>query len=43
MKMTGPWIVTFLYGLLVATLVQADLRPPAVLNLGPEVIKERKS
>ncbi|XP_051048861.1 BPI fold-containing family B member 1 [Phodopus roborovskii] len=40
MKMAGPWIVTFLYGLLGATLVQADLRPPAVLNLGPVVIKE---
>ncbi|ERE71119.1 long palate, lung and nasal epithelium carcinoma-associated protein 1 [Cricetulus griseus] len=40
MKMAGPWIVTFLCGFLGATLVQADLRPPAVLNLGPEVIKE---
>ncbi|XP_052581685.1 BPI fold-containing family B member 1 [Peromyscus californicus insignis] len=39
--MAGPWIVTFLYGLLGATLVQADLRPPAVLNLGPEVIKDQ--
>ncbi|XP_036042304.1 BPI fold-containing family B member 1 [Onychomys torridus] len=39
--MAGPWIVTFLYGLLGATLVQADLRPPAMLSLGPEVIKDK--
>ncbi|KAL1765270.1 BPI fold-containing family B member 1 [Sigmodon hispidus] len=38
--MAGPWIVAFLYGLLGATLVQADVHPPAVLNLGPEVIKK---
>lgn len=40
MKMTNPWIVSLLLG---ATLVQANLYPPAVLNLGPEVIKKRKS
>ncbi|EDL85976.1 similar to von Ebner minor salivary gland protein (predicted), isoform CRA_b [Rattus norvegicus] len=37
MKMTNPWIVSLLLG---ATLVQANLYPPAVLNLGPEVIKK---
>lgn len=40
--MASPWIVTILYGLLGATLVQADLLPPAVLSLGPEVIRERE-
>ncbi|XP_050999508.1 BPI fold-containing family B member 1 [Acomys russatus] len=38
--MAGPWIVTLLYGLLGATLVQADLLAPAVLTLGPKVIRE---
>ncbi|XP_055458341.1 BPI fold-containing family B member 1 [Psammomys obesus] len=38
--MAIPWIFTLLYGLLGATLVQADPQPPAVLNLGPEVIRE---
>lgn len=38
--MAGPWIITLLCGLLGATLVQANLYAPAVLNLGPEVIKK---
>ncbi|XP_038187793.1 BPI fold-containing family B member 1 [Arvicola amphibius] len=38
--MSGPWIVTLLCGLLGATLVQANLGPPAVLNLGPEIIEK---
>lgn len=41
--MFGPWIVTLLCGLLGATLVQANLGPPAVLNLGPEIIETCKS
>lgn len=41
-KMAGPWIITLLCGLLGATLVQANVYPPAVLNLGPEVIQKRK-
>ncbi|KAK7796803.1 hypothetical protein U0070_014930, partial [Myodes glareolus] len=39
-KMSGPWIVTLLCGLLGAALVQANLGPPAVLNLGPEIIEK---
>ncbi|XP_007932754.1 BPI fold-containing family B member 1 [Orycteropus afer afer] len=39
--MAGPWTFTLICGLLVTTLVQATLSPPAVLNLGPEVIKEK--
>ncbi|XP_031229587.1 BPI fold-containing family B member 1 [Mastomys coucha] len=38
--MASPWIITLLCGLLGATLVQANLSPPAVLNLGPEVIQK---
>lgn len=34
---------TLLCGLLAATLVGATLNPPAVLLLGPEVIRESKS
>ncbi|XP_008833062.1 BPI fold-containing family B member 1 [Nannospalax galili] len=39
--MASPWIVTILCGFLGSTLVQADLSPPAVFNLGPEIIKEQ--
>ncbi|XP_059934426.1 BPI fold-containing family B member 1 [Mesoplodon densirostris] len=39
--MTSPRTFTFLCGLLVANLVGATLSPPAVLSLGPEVIKQR--
>ncbi|KAM9590336.1 BPI fold-containing family B member 1 [Trichechus inunguis] len=39
--MAGPWTFTLICGLLAATLVQATLSPPAVLSLGPEVIKEK--
>lgn len=42
-KMASPWIVALLCGFLGVTLIQANLQPPAVLNLGPEVIKKRKS
>ncbi|XP_049725726.1 BPI fold-containing family B member 1 isoform X2 [Elephas maximus indicus] len=40
-KMASPWTFIFVCGLLAATLVQATLSPPAVLSLGPEVIKEK--
>ncbi|KAM5218369.1 BPI fold-containing family B member 1 isoform 2-T2 [Hipposideros larvatus] len=39
--MAGSRTFTLLCGLLAATLVRATLSPPAVLSLGPEVIKER--
>ncbi|CAO2578197.1 BPI fold-containing family B member 1 [Lemmus lemmus] len=38
--MSGPWIVTLLCGLLGVTLAQSHLGPPAVLNLGPEIIEK---
>ncbi|XP_054939531.1 BPI fold-containing family B member 1 isoform X3 [Physeter macrocephalus] len=40
-KMASPRTFTFLCGLLAANLVGATLSPPAVLSLGPEVIKQR--
>ncbi|XP_053430579.1 BPI fold-containing family B member 1 [Nycticebus coucang] len=39
--MASLWTFTLLCGLLTDTLVQATLSPPVVLNLGPEVIKEK--
>ncbi|XP_023570675.1 BPI fold-containing family B member 1 isoform X2 [Octodon degus] len=39
--MAVPWTFSLLCGLLAATLAEATLSPPAVLNLGPEVIKEK--
>ncbi|XP_006860746.1 PREDICTED: BPI fold-containing family B member 1 [Chrysochloris asiatica] len=39
--MASPWTFTLICGLLAASLVQATLLPPAVLSLGPEVIKEK--
>ncbi|KAM9059562.1 BPI fold-containing family B member 1 [Megaptera novaeangliae] len=39
-KMASPRTFTFLCGLLAANLVGATLSPPAVLSLGPEVIKQ---
>lgn len=40
--MAGPWTLGLLCGLLAAALAEATLSSPAVLSLGPEVIKERK-
>ncbi|XP_003788285.1 BPI fold-containing family B member 1 [Otolemur garnettii] len=39
--MASLWTFTLLCGLLTDTLVQATLSPPVLLNLGPEVIKEK--
>ncbi|XP_075383904.1 BPI fold-containing family B member 1 [Tenrec ecaudatus] len=39
--MAGQRAFTLICGLLAATLVHATLMPPAVLNLGPEVIQEK--
>uniref|UniRef100_A0A8D2GTS3 Lipid-binding serum glycoprotein N-terminal domain-containing protein n=1 Tax=Urocitellus parryii TaxID=9999 RepID=A0A8D2GTS3_UROPR len=39
--MAVRWTATLLCGLLAATLAQATFSAPAVLNLGPDVIKER--
>ncbi|XP_005384902.1 PREDICTED: BPI fold-containing family B member 1 [Chinchilla lanigera] len=39
--MVGPLTLGLLCGLLAATLAEATLSPPAVLSLGPEVIKEQ--
>ncbi|XP_048667067.1 BPI fold-containing family B member 1 [Marmota marmota marmota] len=39
--MAVRWTATLLCGLLAATLAQATFSTPAVLNLGPDVIKER--
>ncbi|XP_042787173.1 BPI fold-containing family B member 1 isoform X1 [Panthera leo] len=39
--MAGPLTFTLLCGLLAVTLAETTLRPPAVLSLGREVIKER--
>lgn len=41
--MAGPLTFTLLCGLLAVTLAETTLRPPAVLSLGREVIKESKS
>lgn len=39
--MAVPWTFSLLCGLLAATLAEDKLSPPAVLNLSPEVIKEK--
>ncbi|XP_013005695.1 BPI fold-containing family B member 1 [Cavia porcellus] len=39
--MAGPWTLGLLCGLLAAALAEATLSSPAVLSLGPEVIKEQ--
>ncbi|XP_027625986.1 BPI fold-containing family B member 1 [Tupaia chinensis] len=39
--MAGLWTSTLLCSLLAVTLIQATLSPPAVLNIGPEVIKNQ--
>ncbi|ELW69556.1 Long palate, lung and nasal epithelium carcinoma-associated protein 1 [Tupaia chinensis] len=40
-NMAGLWTSTLLCSLLAVTLIQATLSPPAVLNIGPEVIKNQ--
>ncbi|XP_069352376.1 BPI fold-containing family B member 1 [Eulemur rufifrons] len=39
--MASPWTFTFLCGLMAATLVRATLNPPAVLDIGTEIIRDK--